>query len=285
MRKLVLVVVTSVVLAISCVSENKADLTPSTTPLPPVTPTAVPTPTESQLNARYLDLMDPQFSLMVNAIRDGKSVRGGDRLLLSDKFRRFQSQWSDLNPSYDYLSCHSRINDALTRYIERADALESILDTAGESWNLAYEECKRVYTKDNAGQVWPYESHFYFAGAEIDRPDTISNAFIVPTAIPTARPLPTAPPPPPSSGQATVLITGSTGMTFAGALGEGLDQRSVSGRTPTTYNLRSNFGIFVAVIQKDRENGSLTVEIQCARDGSRQTTTAPFGVVTVTCTD
>ncbi len=77
-----------------------------------------------------------------------------------------------------------------------------------------------------------------------------------------------------------VEVTGTQGLDFSGSLGGGGSTTTVDGRVPSTYTIRG--WPAVAVMQKSDEYGTLTVTIK--KDDKildRQTTTAQYGVVTV----
>ena len=88
------------------------------------------------------------------------------------------------------------------------------------------------------------------------------------------------------AGDVTVRVTGNAGA-FRGSLGSGANQRSVDGTTPAAFTLAGDesSGIFVAVLQKEGEGGTLTVTLDGCPDGEQasQSTSAPYGAVSVTC--
>ncbi len=88
-------------------------------------------------------------------------------------------------------------------------------------------------------------------------------------------------------GNVIVQIGGGTTDGFEGAIGDAASQRSVQGVSPATFGIVSTTGIAVAVIQSKGVFASspLTVVLTGCSDGHihRQSTSADYGVVTVSC--
>lgn len=83
----------------------------------------------------------------------------------------------------------------------------------------------------------------------------------------------------------TVTVTGVPHIAFSGSIGGALGQRSVEGVVPETFTIpaESRLGIYTAVIQKQVTGGTLTVSISCARGARTASTSAEYGIVSVTC--
>jgi hypothetical protein len=83
----------------------------------------------------------------------------------------------------------------------------------------------------------------------------------------------------------TVSVGGDPGIAFSGNLGSISGQRSIEGVTPGEFTIsgEDSSGIFVAVIQKQQEDGHITLTLNC-HDGAKTTDTAAvYGVVTLSC--
>ena len=112
-----------------------------------------------------------------------------------------------------------------------------------------------------------------------------------PSPSPSPEPAPAPSPPPAKKAASEVVISvgGTPGIPFSGSYGTAQGgQRSVDGIVPTEYEVEVEGGAFsfdtvTAVMQKKGPEGELTVQI--LSDGEvleEQSTTAQFGVVTVT---
>lgn len=89
-----------------------------------------------------------------------------------------------------------------------------------------------------------------------------------------------------NAGDVVVSVTGNAGP-FSGNVGALATQRSVEGVTPQDFTVegQGSSGVFTAVMQKKAEGGTLTVTLKGCPDGKEKTqsTSAAYGVVTVTC--
>jgi hypothetical protein len=84
-----------------------------------------------------------------------------------------------------------------------------------------------------------------------------------------------------------IYVTGDEGVTFTGALGSLGSTSSVEGTTPKEFPFEySSGGNYIsATLQKD-EDDDKTLRVECYISGTKReeaTTTAAFGVVSVSC--
>lgn len=87
-------------------------------------------------------------------------------------------------------------------------------------------------------------------------------------------------------GPARLEVGGTPGMIFTGAILDGTGTRSVSGKTPASYSLTPTSIYYSVSFQKgigSFDNGTLDVALTCNGHTSRNSTTAQYGVVAVTC--
>ena len=87
------------------------------------------------------------------------------------------------------------------------------------------------------------------------------------------------------SNDAVVHVLGTPGLKFTGSIGAGASIKSVEGTVPKSFTLKSTMGIFVAVIQKSTESGDLSVVVECGNTSPTQSTSAAYGVVSVSCVE
>lgn len=82
-----------------------------------------------------------------------------------------------------------------------------------------------------------------------------------------------------------VSIEGTPGLAFFGHLGNLAGQRSVEGVVPQTFTIegKDSGGIFVATFQKRAAEGELIATLHCPREPKKQSTTATFGAITLSC--
>lgn len=83
----------------------------------------------------------------------------------------------------------------------------------------------------------------------------------------------------------SVRVSGSAGLKFSGSIGSASGQRTVDGTVPATFTIpgENSSGIFTAVIQKMDADGTLEVTLECREGRQQNSTTAEYGVVTVSC--
>ncbi len=75
------------------------------------------------------------------------------------------------------------------------------------------------------------------------------------------------------------------GIAFAGIIGSLMGQRSVDGVTPATFTIPNDraLGVYTAVIQKQQSTGTLAISVACPVGIRSGSTSADYGVVSVTC--
>jgi hypothetical protein len=88
-----------------------------------------------------------------------------------------------------------------------------------------------------------------------------------------------------NAADVTVKVTAAEAIAFSGSIGAGGSQRSVEGTTPMDFTVSGDdsSGIFVAVMPKQQEAGTLTVTLTCRGGDKTGSTDAAYGVVTVSC--
>lgn len=91
-----------------------------------------------------------------------------------------------------------------------------------------------------------------------------------------------APSPAATRELATLSIDGTPALQFSGSIQDGAGGHSVEGVVPSVYNLQPA-GVYSVVFQKRGRPGVLTVTITCNGERRMNTTSAEFGVVSVTC--
>ena len=86
---------------------------------------------------------------------------------------------------------------------------------------------------------------------------------------------------PPSGVDLVIEISGTPGVTYQGSLGTGKATQAIEGPVPAQFTVTTAVAAVVSVT-KEQQEGELTVRVlRGGKEVARQTTTAPFGNVTV----